>query len=418
MNWKKIGESLWLFKDSCNVYAVQGPSGIVLINCGTGLCLDHADELPMPIHTILCTHFFRDHTSGAPEAAKRGVEICAPYWEREQFSDPLGLFQRRETFLIYDNIWDLFAPIQPIPISKWLMDWEEFTACGILFQVIPSPGVTIGAVSIACQIKEKRVIFCGEMTSSAGKMSRIAPLQYNYADLPGAVTLYHSCRELQRREIDILAPSMGAPITTSISEALGELEKSILTALEGRPEYKSNIESTSEESLEKVTEHIYKSKFGAGNSWFIISDSGKALAIDYGYDARYSYPCYPFPQHPNYPYFRNRRSMLHGLDGLRESFGIDRIETVIVTHFHDDHISGIPLLQRLFNTRCWAGENFSMILAHPMSYNFPATWPEPINVTPQPLGVPLECGGIHFQALLHERPHKVEQSYKNLKSIT
>ena len=32
MEWKTITKSLWMYEDSCNVYAVKGASGIVVIN--------------------------------------------------------------------------------------------------------------------------------------------------------------------------------------------------------------------------------------------------------------------------------------------------------------------------------------------------------------------------------------------------
>jgi glyoxylase-like metal-dependent hydrolase (beta-lactamase superfamily II) len=385
MKWEKIQDSLWVFRDSCNVYAVQGPSGIVLVNAGSGKWLDYMGELPSAIRSVACTHFFRDHTAGAAIAAERGIDVYAPYWEKEQFSDPLGLFQRRETYLIYDNIWDSFAPIRPIAVKSWLRDWEVREIEGIAFETLPTPGMTIGAISLACTIKGRRIIFCGETIRSPGKISRIAPLQYNYADLPGAVILLRSARLLRKQAVDLLAPSIGDPIVGNAKEALLELELSLSMALKNRPEYHANINELDAEPLIRISDHIYRSRFGVANTWFIISDSKKALAIDYGYHAGYSYPCYPYPQHPNYPYPRHRRAMLHGIDGLKEMFHIEKIDTVIVTHFHDDHVSGIPLLQRLFNTRAWAGEHFAFILSHPMGYNFPATWYEEINIEPKPL---------------------------------
>lgn len=390
MRWEKIFDSIWRFRDSCNVYAIEGRAGMVLVNAGTGKWLDHVGDLPRDIKAIACTHFFRDHTAGAAIAAEKGIEIYAPYWEKEQFSDPLGLFQRRETYLVYDNIWDSFVPIRPIPVKDWLQDWDVVPIGGVSFEVLPTPGMTIGAVSLACTVGGQRVIFCGETIQSAGKLSRIAPLQYNYADLPGAAILVRSLRLLRNQKVDLIAPSVGDPIYDRIEESLIDLEEALSFALRDRTEYQTNLGEIDAEPLIRISDHIYRSRFGVANTWFIISDSRKVLAIDYGYHAGYSYPCYPFPQHPNYPYPRHRRAMLHGIDGLKEKFDIERIDTVIVTHFHDDHVSGIPLLQRLFNTCVWAGENFSSILSQPSSYNFPAMWHEAIRVEPKPLNSPLQ----------------------------
>jgi glyoxylase-like metal-dependent hydrolase (beta-lactamase superfamily II) len=180
-----------------------------------------------------------------------------------------------------------------------------------------------------------------------------------------------------------------------VDSALQQLEENLSFALGGRPEHQPMLDAFGHDSLVKVTDHVYQSAFGGASTWFVISDSAKALTIDYGYDTLRT----PWP---NYPYPRHRRSMLHGLSGLRAQFGIERIDVAIVTHFHDDHVCGIPALQRLFGTRCWAGENFAHILSEPMGYSFPCTWPEPIDVKPQPVSKPISWEEYAFT--LHPLP--------------
>jgi glyoxylase-like metal-dependent hydrolase (beta-lactamase superfamily II) len=64
--WQKIHDGVFMFQDSCRVYAVQCPQGTVLINVGTGLAADHLGEVVQngPV-TVLLTHHFRDHTDGS-----------------------------------------------------------------------------------------------------------------------------------------------------------------------------------------------------------------------------------------------------------------------------------------------------------------------------------------------------------------
>jgi glyoxylase-like metal-dependent hydrolase (beta-lactamase superfamily II) len=113
---------------------------------------------------------------------------------------------------------------------------------------------------------------------------------------------------------------------------------------------------------------------------FIISDSGKVLSLDYGYNTRAYFA-------PGKHHLSNRRPCLHGLSGLKKRFGVDRIDTVLVSHFHDDHINGIPMLQRVFGTEVWAGKHFSDILERPERYDRPCLWHEPISVAnPIPSG--------------------------------
>ena len=389
VEWKQLSRSLYVFEDSCNVYAVVSGNSIVVVNAGTGQWLDAMDQLPGTVRNVMCTHFFRDHIAGALPAADRGIEVYAPYWEKELIEDAEGHFQRRETYLIYDNIWDLFGPIRNIPVAHWLQDWEQVNVCGLEFAAIPTPGITTGAISLMCTIDGKSVAFCGEAIHSPGKIARIAPLQYNYNDLPGALTLRDSIKTLRKAKPDVLAPSIGMPMTDDADSALAELQENLAFVLSERSDHKERVEESDQDPLVKVSDHIYKSRFSVASSWFILSDSGKVLAIDYGYHGLVSFSSWS--NHPRY-----RRPILHGLDGLKDRFGVDRIDVVLLTHFHDDHVAGIPLLQRLHGTECWAGENFAGLLSNPEDHRFPCDWPEAIDIRGLALDSPIEWEEYSF----------------------
>ena len=122
-NWQKVCDGVFLFQDSCCVYAIQGPEGTVLINAGTGLVADYLDEVfQNGSLTVLLTHHFRDHTDGAIRLRNAGAEILGPYWEQEYLTDPDQHFRERQIWNSYDNRWDRFAPVSPIPVSNWMMD--------------------------------------------------------------------------------------------------------------------------------------------------------------------------------------------------------------------------------------------------------------------------------------------------------
>ncbi len=53
MHWQLVTEGIWRFQDSCNVYAVEGPQGTIVIDAGTGAWLDHVDALPSPPVAVL-----------------------------------------------------------------------------------------------------------------------------------------------------------------------------------------------------------------------------------------------------------------------------------------------------------------------------------------------------------------------------
>jgi glyoxylase-like metal-dependent hydrolase (beta-lactamase superfamily II) len=65
---------------------------------------------------------------------------------------------------------------------------------------------------------------------------------------------------------------------------------------------------------------------------------------------------------------------------LQRQFGIDRIDVALLSHFHDDHVCGVPVLQRLHGTECWASEAFADLLEHPEAHCFPCDWPTPCRI--------------------------------------
>jgi glyoxylase-like metal-dependent hydrolase (beta-lactamase superfamily II) len=257
MHWQSVAELVWIFQDSCNVYAVAGPKGIAVVNAGTGAWLEHLGELSGPVQAVVRTHYFRDHSAGAAEAARRGIPVHAPYWEQEQFADPLGLFQRREAYVIYDNVWDLFSPIEPIPVAGWLMEWDTARLAGMEFRILPTPGVTTGAISLLCDIGGRTLAFYGEATHCPGRLAGLAPLQYNYNDLGSAVNVIRTCRVLREARPHSLLPSLGQPMFEDTDDALAKLEESMRFALARRPEMKDYLAALDGEELKKVTDHVW-----------------------------------------------------------------------------------------------------------------------------------------------------------------
>ena len=373
MNWKQVLPGVWLFRDSCNVYAVEGDGGIIVINAGTGRWLQHRAELPKPVTALACTHYFRDHSAGAGEAVREGIPLYVPEGEAAIFADPEQHFRQRQTYIIYDNLWNLYAPIQGASVAGVLQDYAKITLAGVEFEVIPLPGVTLTQAGLGATIQGRRVVFCGEAIHSPGKLARVAPLQYNYNDLHGSVQCHFSAQRLRDYGADTLLPSLGEPIVEQTDAALELLQTNLRQLASVRPGLKETMEAQGKSELQKVTDHVYWDTESVANTWYLLSDSGKVLALDYGY---HSATCY----WPGYPHPEQRRALLHGLDKLKRQFGAEKIDVVLVSHFHDDHVCGIPVLQRVFGTECWAAENFASLLEQPQSHCFPCDWPVPSKV--------------------------------------
>ena len=102
------------------------------------------------------------------------------------------------------------------------------------------------------------------------------------------------------------------------------------------------------------------------NSYLLVSESGAALGIDFGYDMA-----------------TGRRPLLWSLDGVD-------VEAVVVTHFHDDHVAGLNLLRAVRGTEIWTAEHVAPVLEDPKRFDLPCLWPEPIPVDRAlPVGTPI-----------------------------
>lgn len=388
-SWTHISDGLFSFSDSCLVYALCGPQGTLLFNAGTGRCADHLSDVVEGPVTLLLTHHFRDHTDGARRLREKGARVLGPYWDQDYLVDPEQAFRERQVWNSYDNRWDRYAPVRPLEIDDWMMDYEVREVAGLSVEVVPTPAVTNGAVSYVVTHQGRKLAFVGETVCGHGKTGRLAPLQYNYNDLTGAVNLWHTARRLIESGPDMLLPSLGGPVDDP-GGAVEHLRSNLLKLDGVQPGLAEQLVDPAEDDIEEVLPHLYRSTYANCQTHFVISESGRVLTIDYGYNNA----AYVAPQKQH---LSNRRPFLHGLKGLKKRVGADRIDTALISHFHDDHVNGIPMLQRLFGTEVWASEVFADILEHPPAYDRPCLWHEPIRVDRRlPSRETFEWEGITF----------------------
>jgi glyoxylase-like metal-dependent hydrolase (beta-lactamase superfamily II) len=298
--------------------------------------------------------------------------VYVPEGEVELFVDPALHFQRRESFVVYDNYWDHFAPIEPVPISGVLRDHDTLELAGIKVEVVPLPGVTITQVGLELVPRggTSSVVFCGETIHSSGRVARMAPLQYGYNDLPGAWNVVQSARRLRRRHPAALLPSLGEPIVDDGEAALAALEASLRQHGRGRrDEYGAS--TLDRDPFFQVTESVWRTTTTESHGTFVRGPSGGVLAIDTGY----SLDVGSLRAGPLY-----RRGDIETARTFVERTGARGIDVVLVSHYHDDHVAAIPLLQRVYGTECWVPEWFADLLELPDAFAFPCTWPVPSRV--------------------------------------
>ena len=327
--WRAIFSDVEIFRDSCNVYAIVTEQGTVFVNAGTGAWLERLPDRFRRPFALLCTHYFRDHAAGASKAARAGMKVFVPEGDKEIFADPVQHFRARESYIVYDNIWDTFIPIEATDVTA-AADYDTLRIAGLDIEVIPLPGVTPhhSGFGLKAPRSGKRVVFSGEAIHSPGRMARVAPLQYDYNDLGGAVNAFYSAGVLDARKDDAILPSLGEPILENQKDALTALQASLRSLCAGRPLERALIECANDDRLERVTDHVWMSVRSEAVCWVLLSESGKALAIDYGYRGGFGGSPPPVAGKnwpwPSYPTRARRRPLLHTVAALQRQFGIDR----------------------------------------------------------------------------------------------
>src|SRR5690606_18451577 len=135
----------------------------------------------------------------------------------------------------------------------------------------------------------------------------------------------------------MLLPSHGEPLSRPLEavDLLIERLQRFLKVRHGHEEYTPLTHA--EKAFEEILPHLLMNRQCSAYSYVLLSDSGKALLIDFGYD-------YPFTGSAAGNDRSSRRPLLFTTGILKEKYGVHKIDVVIPTHYHDDHVAGCNLL--------------------------------------------------------------------------
>ena len=388
----RISDSLHLFRDACNVYILCSGREAVLVDFGSGDVLDHLNEIGIDrVTDVLMTHHHRDQGQGLPRAAQAGIRIWVPHIEQDLFHSVDSHWQAREIYNNYNVRQDRFSLLEPVPVAATLEDYQVQQFGDHAITVLPTPGHTPGSISLLIETDGRRILFSGDLIAAPGKVFSLSATQWTYNGAEGVAASIASLLDLQDRQIDLLLPSHGDPIDNPqaaialLVERFWELlqrrkQNPRLFQLRERPF--QQVLPAAEGSNDRGTPHLLMHHASMANMYVLISESAKALFIDFGYDFVTGIAAGSDRA--------SRRPWLYTLPALKSQFGVKKIDVVLPTHYHDDHVAGCNLLRRVEGTEVWAAENFADILENPARYDLPCLWYDPIPVDRYlPLGQPI-----------------------------
>ncbi|MCU1443779.1 MAG: hypothetical protein JWQ59_1929 [Cryobacterium sp.] len=375
-----MARGVYRVRDTCNVYLITADTRpdadettertAIAIDFGSGVALDCLEALGIDrITDVLMTHHHRDQAQGLPLAVDHGARIHVPPVEVDLFARVDDMWSTRPLDNDYNVRQDRFSLLTSVPVTATVPEYRIANFGGVDVLTLPTPGHTVGSVSYVLVRDGARIAFTGDLIYAPGKVWSLAATQWSYTAHEGPAMTVMSCYLLQDERLTLLLPSHGHPMAEP-GAALGLLAKRMQYHVDSRRWHPWDIENRLRRPFIELTEHLLLNSSSLSTCYVLLSDTGEALLIDYGYDMTTGLPTGTDRA--------ARRPWLASLPALRKLFGVSRITAALTTHYHDDHVAGLPLIRAVEGTEIWSPSNVAAILADPWMHDLPCQWYEPI----------------------------------------
>ena len=345
----------------------------MLIDFGSGHVLNLLGQIGVSrVDAILHTHHHRDQCQGDSRAVAERIPIIVPEHERHLFEDAENFWRNRRIFELYYVRNDFFTVTQNIPVAGALRDYDTHRWGPYELLIYPTPGHTLGSVCLIGAVDGKKVAFTGDLIHSPGKVVNLYELQYQYGSTDGVDFAIFSLTRVREQGPELVCPSHGEPFLqpeAGITDLIHKL-KGWYAA------YAPESTLTVENKPYAVTPHLIASYQTTSSSYALISDSGKALFVDYGSGSGNFFQSYmtATPVHDRMGFVE------HTLAELKASYGLKAVDVIMPSHMHDDHLNGFPHLVRHHGAKVWCYENMVDVLQNPRGYNLGCILGEPMKI--------------------------------------
>ena len=350
-------------RDTSNVYVLRNGREGVAVDFGAGAVLDRLDELGIDrITDVLVTHHHRDQVQGLARAAAHGARIWVPPLEEHLIARVDLHWQSRGIDRDYDLTDDRFSLREQVPVTGPVAEYRTVSVGGLDVYTLPTPGHTIGSVTYLVDVAGTRLAFTGDLVYGDGQLWSLAATQWTYSGTEGQTATVESAYVLGGHSPAALLPSHG-PVIDAPERSLESVQQRLIELIELRLGVPSGLRKRLAEPFDEISPHLLRNRWSFANSHVLLSESGAALLFDFGYDSA--------------PW---QRPLLWTIDALKEQYGVERVDAVVTTHYHDDHVAGVNLLRDTEGTQVWSPANVAPVLEEPDRYDVPCLWPEPIPV--------------------------------------
>jgi glyoxylase-like metal-dependent hydrolase (beta-lactamase superfamily II) len=290
------------------------------------------------------------------------------------FADVENFWRNRRAYHIaYEYVRnDFYTLTSSVPVAAKLVDYEKFKWGDRDFFILPTPGHTLGSITLLAEVDGKKVAFSGDLMHSPGKVITLYDMQFRYSGpYEGLDFTIFSLAKLREERPQLLCPSHGKPLVDP-DDAIRETSDRLTEYYR----FGTGQKPTVEIHPFAVSPHLIASYKTHATFYAIMSDSGKAMFIDYGL------PSSPLSESfvRATPVNSRIRFIEHNIDTLKERFGLKSIDVAMPSHTHDDHYGGFSHLKRHYGTKIWCYENMVDILLNPNGHQLGCLVAEPLKI--------------------------------------
>jgi glyoxylase-like metal-dependent hydrolase (beta-lactamase superfamily II) len=384
-------------RDTCNVWVLKRGRDGVCVDFGAGTVLDRLDELGIDrITDVLVTHAHREVAQGLRRATEHGARVWVPPVERDLFTAARRHWSRIRPEGSYEVRQETLTPLDDIEIAGTVDEYRTRAYGGIDVYTLPTPGHTMGSVTYLVDVDGRRAAFCGDLVHDGGRFWSLAATQWSYSGVGGQAATLLSLNVLLRESPAVVLPAHGEPIEDPPAD-LRSAERRLRELMELRrvEEMPFAYERWLDAPWRLLLPHLLLNTTSESNSYALLSETGAALIVDWGYDLWTGWPMGGERHHC--------RPLVQSIAALRRDHGVERVEALVTTHYHDDHVAGANLLRDVEGTEVWAAENMVPMLERPDRFDLPCLWYDPIPVDRSlPFGEPIAWQ--EYELTLHPLP--------------
>jgi len=355
--WQPIGPDVFVYSDTCQVYALRDGHRALLIDLGSGDGLDALGEIGVvEVAELWFTHAQRDQCQGYPKAAAIGLTMRFPK-AAQAWVDPESRDDFRRLSPCHLAYPHRPHPPQPMPAARFDLTPMMTARFGEFdLKAVAAPGHIDHQLAFLVEGPEGSWLFSGDAMHSPGKVHETYSLEHDHYTGGGARQAADTLCALRNLRPAHVGPSHGQVLSEGIETAfnltidrLRKLADLKDTCVPGRPAVKRLVRPESNTFIQ-VSDHLWM----WNNSYLLLSDDGPVLMVDVQMK---------LPE----TFYKDFRAAL----------GERAVEVVLVTHIHCDHIMGTEDLRRTWPLECWAldrlvsGIEAPYELARPWLHNDP-----------------------------------------------